>query len=70
MSTEVNTGNLVNLLRDAHYHPIRATQAWQDFVAAMQSVAKDPVTDRLAADAQRKRETTYARGELGGHGGR
>lgn len=51
---------------DAHYHAIRLTETWRQFEAAMRAKARDPATQREAEDAKRRRETTYARGELGG----
>lgn len=70
MVTKPNTGQMVNLLRDAHTHPIKATEEWLKFMAAMAVLATDSVEERQARDAARKRETDYARGVLGGHGGR
>jgi hypothetical protein len=55
-----------NRLHDAHYHPIKVTQAWAAFVALMGGEAQATIAKRKARDAQRRRETTYARGELGG----
>lgn len=53
--------------KDAHYHAIAATQRWSEFVAALRARAVTPADHRQAEDAQRRRETTYARGVLGGH---
>lgn len=53
--------------RDAHYHAIKTTAKWAALVAAMRDQAKDSATKRARRDAQRERETTYARGELGKH---
>lgn len=54
-------------VRDAHYHPVKASAAWAAMVKALtadrsRSTAQDARTDR-----EREHETTYARGELGGH---
>ena len=54
-----------NRLHNAHYHPIKVTQKWAAFVAVMGSEAKASAERRKARDAQRRRETTYARDELG-----
>jgi hypothetical protein len=54
-----------NRLHDAHYHPIKVTQAWAAFVALMGGEAQATIAKRKARDAQRARETTYARGEKG-----
>ena len=50
---------------DAHYPAVAATKAWRDFQAAMMKVAERSAAERAARDAQRERETTYARGQLG-----
>ena len=52
--------------KDAHYHAIKATEAWTAFQAALTSVISNTLDERTRRDAQRVRETTYARGELGG----
>lgn len=49
----------------AHYHAIAATQEWAAFAAAMKVIAVRTPQERAAREAQRKRETTYDRGELG-----
>jgi hypothetical protein len=59
-------GALVNLKKDAHYHPIAASAKWAEFVQAMQVAAVDPADERAARSEQRERETTYARGTTGG----
>jgi len=51
---------------DAHYHAVKASAAWKTFVASQVAAAKDPPGQRAERDEQRERETTYARGELGG----
>lgn len=53
--------------RDAHYHPVKATAAFAAFTKAVQAQAANTPGWRARRDAQRKRETTYARGGLGGH---
>ena len=70
MTAKPNPGNTVNLLRDAHTHPIKASEAWLEFMGAMNALATDSVDERQARDGEKKRETDYARGVLGGHGGR
>jgi hypothetical protein len=52
-------------LHNAHYHPIKVTQKWAAFVTAMGTEAKTSAERRKAREAQRRRETTYARDELG-----
>jgi hypothetical protein len=54
-----------NRLHNAHYHPMKVTQAWAAFVTAMGTEAKASAAKRKAREAQRRRETTYARDELG-----
>ena len=54
-----------NRLHNAHYHPIKVTQKWAAFVTAMGTEAKTSAERRKAREAQRRRETTYARDELG-----
>lgn len=53
--------------RDAHYHPVKATALWAEFAKASQDEATNSADARARREAQRKRETTYARGEPGGH---
>jgi hypothetical protein len=53
--------------KDAQYHAVKPTASWRDFQAAMAAKLDKTAAQRAARDAQRKRETTYARGELGGH---
>ena len=53
--------------RDAHYHPVKATQKWAEFIDAMLGVTADPPEQRAAKAAKRKRETTYHKGILGKH---
>ena len=54
-----------NRLHDAHYHPIKVTRAWAAFMVAMGDDVTATVAERRARDDQRRRETTYARDELG-----
>ena len=70
MARKPNPGEMVNLVRDAHTHPIKASEKWLEFMNAMNAVAEESVAERQARDAEKKRETDYARGVLGGHGGR
>ncbi len=51
---------------NAHYHPIKVTEAWTAFMESMGIEATNTVDERARRRAQRERETTYARGELGG----
>ena len=67
MLGSVNPASSANLVRDAHYHPIRATETWAAFVASMMATATEDPERRAAEDRARERETTYARGELGRH---
>lgn len=53
--------------KDAHYHVVQATVEWAAFAKAMLDEATNSVDERSRKDEQRKRETTYARDELGGH---
>ncbi len=55
-----------NKAHGAHYHPIKVTKAWAAFVAAMGDEATATAAKRLRRQRERKAETTYARGELGG----
>ena len=56
-----------NLVRDAHYHAIRATATWAAFRAKMAELATNTATSRAREDAGEVRATTYARGTLGRH---
>lgn len=53
--------------RDAHYHPVKATARFKAFIEGTAALATNAATARARREAQRVRETTYARGELGGH---
>jgi hypothetical protein len=53
--------------KDAQYHLLQATAAWEAFAAGMQADLVRDAPQRARARAERQRETTYARGELGGH---
>lgn len=53
--------------KDARYHVTRTTERWAQFVAALRDTATRSGAQRAAQVAQRNRETTYARHELGGH---
>jgi hypothetical protein len=53
--------------RTAQYHAVAATALWRDFVAGlMPDITRSP-DQRQRRDDERKRETTYARHELGRH---
>ena len=54
-------------LRDAHYHPVKASAKWKEFVQAELGLATQTPDARARKDAERKRETTYSRGTLGEH---
>jgi hypothetical protein len=53
--------------KDARYHAIAATEKWAAFVQATQAELVRTIDQRKREVAERKRETTYARGELGRH---
>lgn len=54
-------------MRDAHYHPIVATELWAAYVAGVGKLATESKAKR-EREAERIRDaTTYARGTLGGH---
>jgi len=53
--------------RDAHYHLLAATELWAAFEAGMQADLIRDAAERARKRAERRRETTYERGELGGH---
>ena len=65
MSSRTTPGSGASLVRDAHYHPIRATQTWRTYIAAMAQLATDTAADRAEVARKRHDETTYARGTLG-----
>lgn len=54
-------------LRDAHYHPVKASAKWLEFVQAELGLATQSPDERARKDAERKRETTYSHGILGQH---
>ena len=56
-----------NLSHNAHYHPVASTERWAEFIKALASVTVDQAAVRARKLAQRKRETTYAKGTTGGH---
>lgn len=53
--------------KDALYHMLRVTGTYQAFQRAMSDAVTRSAEARKARDKQRQRETTYARGVLGGH---
>ena len=53
--------------KDAHYHAVAATAKWSAFVAQERTDLRRSAAQRAREVRERKRETTYARGELGGH---
>lgn len=53
--------------RTAQYHAVKATEEWANFVAGMLDDVTRAQAQRVRRDEERKKETTYARGELGGH---
>jgi hypothetical protein len=53
--------------KDAQYHVLQVTDEWANFVDAMVQEATNTVSERARVVASRKRATTYARNELGGH---
>lgn len=52
-------------VRDAHYHPIKATQTWAAMVEAMAAERTRSTAQDNEKDREREHETTYARDELG-----
>ena len=53
--------------KTAQYHAVKVTEEWANFVAGMQDDVTRAQAQRQRRDEERKRETTYARDELGGH---
>lgn len=53
--------------KDARYHAIKPTATWKAFQDGMATDVRRSADARAAREAKRRRETTYARGELGGH---
>lgn len=53
--------------KDARYHAVAATAEWATFMAGVQQHVERSAAERKRRDDERKRETTYAHGELGGH---
>lgn len=53
--------------KDAHYHAVRSTERWAEFVAALRAAVERSAAQRARADREREHETTYARGTLGRH---
>jgi len=53
--------------KDAHYHAIKATAKWSAFVTEESANLRRSAAQRAREVRERKRETTYSRGELGGH---
>jgi hypothetical protein len=64
VSTE--PGQTPALVKDAHYHAVRATATWAAFVAGVRKAAVDSAAERSRRQGQLVRETTYDRGTLGG----
>lgn len=52
-------------VRDAHYHPIRATAKWAALKAAEQANRTRSAAADADRDRQRMRSSTYAKGEAG-----
>lgn len=65
MSTRTTPGSGAVLVREAHYHPIKATTTYRTWLAAMAQLATDPAGEREATDRKDHDRTTYARGTLG-----
>lgn len=59
--------DLIAHAKDAHYHAVTATAKWKAFAEAMKAEATSSPAARLRKSRQRAGETTYAKGELGGH---
>lgn len=53
--------------KTAQYHAVKATEEWANFVAGMLDDVTRSQAQRQRRDEERKKETTYARDELGGH---
>jgi hypothetical protein len=53
--------------KNAHYHAVKATAKWKGFVSELQGDLRRTAAQRAREVNERKRETTYARGDLGGH---
>lgn len=53
--------------RTAQYHAVKATEEWANFIAGLAGDITRTQAQRQRRDEERERETTYARGELGGH---
>lgn len=53
--------------KTAQYHAVKATEEWANFVAGMTDDVTRSQAQRQRRDEERKKETTYARDELGGH---
>lgn len=64
--TAKTTANPALRARNAHYHPVKTTAQWAAFVAALEAAVHNSADRRAREVAQRKRETTYARGTTGG----
>lgn len=65
MSSRTTPGSGSSLVRDAHYHPIKATETYRTWLAAMAQLATDPAGERDAVRRKHHDDTTYARGTLG-----
>jgi type IV secretory pathway VirD2 relaxase len=52
-------------VRNAHYHAIAATAKWAALKAAEQAARTKSAAIDERTDAQRRRATTYAKGEAG-----
>lgn len=55
------------VVRDAHYHAIKATATWKAYLDGVRALTTASAAKRAREDLVRQRETTYARGTLGGH---
>ena len=60
-------GAQLSTTKDATYHAIKATEEWANFILGMNATISRSLAQRQRRDAERKRETTYARGVEGGH---
>lgn len=60
-------GTTPSLVKDAHYHPVAVTAKFAAWLAGIANVETNSAAKKAREDAQRRRETTYARGELGRH---
>lgn len=54
-------------VQGAHYHPVKATAKWAEFIAGTQAAVTGSINKRARRAEQRKQKTTYAKGTTGGN---